>query len=444
LPAARVAEGPTASPICTYGLQAREIKPIRMSTSNDITSTLAGGDSEPSTIAGPAAASALCVQVARSREEVEAIRSIWSSWKSDRDNDIDYCLQVVWSSADFIRPHVIVIYRNGCPDAMLVGRLDRARIDTKIGFLRIPGMRVRRLMFASGGFLGNSSPENCEELINSINDALKRKEADAALFQHLSTESAALEKALSLPSVTSRDHLVKQVPHSILRLSGSVERVYMGFSPGLRTELRRKKRKVVRDFGSGVKIECFRELAQLETVIPQVEQIMKKTYQRALGVGFQDTEPVHRRLRFYAERGWLRIYLLTINGQPSAFCIGPFYDGRFYVDYLGFYPKLGAYSPGTVLFAAMIEDLCALGVKEVELGPGAGRYKQRFGNYHWAESSVYIFAPGLKGIVLNTVRAATGVASSTIHKVLEFTSLLPRIKRFWRSRLASHAHQIAA
>ncbi len=80
----------------------------------------------------------------------------------------------------------------------------------------------------------------------------------------------------------------------------------------------------------------------------------------------------------------------------------------------------------------------------MEFGPGPGRYKQRFGNYHWNEASVYIFAPNLKGIALNTVRAAAGVISNAITKVLEHTKLLPKVKRFWRSRLTSHLDQIVA
>jgi hypothetical protein len=89
---------------------------------------------------------------------------------------------------------------------MLVGRLERAPIDTKLGSLHIPGMRARRLTFASGGFLGDSSPENCQELVKSIIEALRRKEADAALLQHLITESAAFQKCLRLPGIASRDH----------------------------------------------------------------------------------------------------------------------------------------------------------------------------------------------------------------------------------------------
>ncbi len=316
-----------------------------MSSSKDLVSAAANSQQDGGFIAGSAPPPAITVRVARSREEVEAIREIWSSWNSDRDNDIDYCLEYNWLSGDFIRPHVIVIYRNGCPDAMLVGRLERAPIDAKIGFLQIPGMRVRRLTFASGGFLGDCSPENCEELVKSIIEALKRKEADAALLQHLSTESAAFHNALTLPGFACRDHLVKSVPHSVLRLSKNIEWVYMGFSAGLRTELRRKKKKIVRDFGSGVKVQCYRELAQLETVIPQLEKIVRMTYQRGLGVGFQDTERMRRRLRFYAEKGWLRIYLLTLKDKPSAFCIGPLYNGRFYSDYLGFDPEVGKLFP---------------------------------------------------------------------------------------------------
>src|SRR5580700_4035265 len=81
------------------------------------------------------------VRVLRSFPEVEQIRDAWSAWKTHRDSDIDVCLQFVWVREEVVRPHVIVIHRNGHPEAMLVGRLERFRTTPKIGYVRLPGIR---------------------------------------------------------------------------------------------------------------------------------------------------------------------------------------------------------------------------------------------------------------------------------------------------------------
>jgi hypothetical protein len=384
-----------------------------------------------------AAAPAVEVRVARTVAEVESIRETWSSWSTDRDSDIDFCLKFVWSGSDFVRPHVIVVYRDGRADAMLVGRLEKTRMISRIGYLRLPEIRIRALTFASTGFFGNGSAENCEALIRSIMEALQKKEADAALLQQVNSESPLFHSAVKLPGTASRDHVLQLTPHSLLNLSVNPEEVWQALSSGVRSDIKRKKKKMLRQFESGAKVHCFRDPGELENAIPQVESIAKKTYQRALGVGFQDSEHVRRRLQFFAERGWLRMYLLTLNEEPAAFWVGTVYQGSFTSDYLSFDPKFSDYSPGIFLLGEVIEDLCRSGVTRLNFGAGEGRYKERFSNCHSTEASVYIFAPGLKGIALNSVRTAVGSIESLAKNALERSRLLPTVKRLWRSKLAN-------
>jgi len=75
------------------------------------------------------------VKVLRSFAEVEAIRETWAGWKVRRDVDIDFCHECMCTGNEFIRPHVIVIYRGGEPDAMLVGRLEEIRFRCRIGYI---------------------------------------------------------------------------------------------------------------------------------------------------------------------------------------------------------------------------------------------------------------------------------------------------------------------
>jgi hypothetical protein len=384
----------------------------------------------------PDSVSTLEIRVARTIAEVEAIREIWSAWNFSRDTDLDFCLEFVWSLKTFERPHVMVLYRNGNPEAMLLGRVDRTKMAPRIGYLQLPGIWARLLTFPSDGFLGEASPDNSEAFIRCILGALKNGEADAALLQQLEVGSPILNNALRLPTVACRDHILKPMPHSVLNLSKNAEEVWLGLSSGSRADVRRKKRKLVREFGSDARIQCFREPTELDNAIPQVEIIAKKTYQRALGVGFRDSEPIRRRLRFLAERGWLRMYLLTLRGEPAAFWIGSVYNGNFFSDDLGFDPKFGEHSPGTFLLGEVIEDLCNSGVGKLNFGAGEGRYKERFSNCHWTEASVYIFSPKLKGITLNAIRTVVGLIENTVKRVLARTKLLATVKKLWRSRLS--------
>jgi hypothetical protein len=222
-------------------------------------------------------------------------------------------------------------------------------------------------------------------------------------------------------------------------LAENMDQVFSAFSSGLRAEVRRKKRKIVSDFGDRTRIQCFRDESDLENVIPQVEEVAKKTYQRGLGVGFENSPRLRQRLELCARQQWLRIYLLTIDGKPCAFWIGTVYNGTFYSDYNGYDPSFRDYSLGTFLLISMIEDFCTDRVGAIDFGFGQAEYKDRFSNCRATKASIFVFSPNLRGLRLNAVRTLTGSIDAALRRMLERTDMLPRIKKFWRSRSAKQA-----
>jgi hypothetical protein len=379
---------------------------------------------------------ALTIRVARTLEEVEEIRGIWSAWETHRDGNIDISLESVWTAEEFIRPHVIVIYRNGQPDAMLPGRLERVRVTPRVGYLKLPGIRARQITFPKGGVLGNASAENSEEFIKSIQEALRVGEADMAMLHQVQTDTDLYSKALGLSGFATRDHQLRPLVRNSMKLSPNVEQIYQALSSGLRADLRKKKRKLAEVFGDGAKIRCVRDSAELGQAMIEMEAVAAKTYQRGLGVGFENSRLTRERLHLYARKGWLRVFLLTVNEKPCAFWMGTVFNGSFCSDYLGFDPAFGKYSPGTVLIAAMIEEFCKEGVAEIDFGVGEGRYKDRFGNHRVMEASVCIFRPSLKGVGLNAAQTSTRFLEGSMRKILESTNLLPTLKKLWRKKLS--------
>jgi CelD/BcsL family acetyltransferase involved in cellulose biosynthesis len=383
-------------------------------------------------------APAVTVRVARSFAEIESLRELWSSWPSHRDSNIDLCQQVVWSREEVICPHVIVVYRDGVPVTMLVGWLERTLVAFKIGYLRLPRVRSRALKFSYGGLLGECSAENCDEIVSSIMSSLRDGDADVALLRDPSADSAIYQSAQSVPSIFSRDHLASPAAHHFMILPPTLEQVYLGLSSGHRKHLRSEAKKLQKDFQGGLRITCYFESAELERALKDVEEIARKTYQRELGFGFEGTQQMRDLLEFFAQKGWLRIYILYLGESPAAFSVGSVSDGVYCCDFLGYDPRFGKYSPGTFLLTRMLEDFCDAGVTKVDFGAGGGAYKERFGNLRLMEASVSIFAPTLKGFALNAIRTLTGTVDQLAKKTLEKTDLLPKIKRLWRNRATRH------
>jgi len=112
-------------------------------------------DCPPAEPAGPVPV--LSLRVLRTLPELESLRGVWTSWKGHRDSDIDFFAEFVRTRPEIIRPHVVVLYRYGTPEAMLIGRLERTQLTFKIGYLRLPGISARILIFSQGGARGNIS-----------------------------------------------------------------------------------------------------------------------------------------------------------------------------------------------------------------------------------------------------------------------------------------------
>jgi len=375
------------------------------------------------------------VRVIRTLAEIEEVRSTWVSWKFHPNSDIDYYLSRFHVRPEFIRPHIIVVNRDGRPDAMLVGRLDHLRLDLKIGYVHLPRPRVRVLNFIYCGLLGEPSPENCGLIVSEITNSLRRGEADLAAFSHIRVGSSIYEAARRLPGFLSRDHFPQVDPHFSMKLSGTMEEMYRGLSSNARHDLRRKAKRLLKDFPGKVEVSCFREESSLEVMIRDLEAIAKKTYQRGLGVGFLDNAEMRQRLSLAARRGWLRSYILYVEDKPCAFWMGTLYQGTFHVDFCGYDPSYDRSSPGTFLLTRMLEGFGREKFDQIDFGYGEERHKQRFSNCKWHEAMVRIYAPTVRGLGIKVLVTLVHFIDYIARRVLDYGKLLPKLKRFWRKQV---------
>jgi hypothetical protein len=388
---------------------------------------------------------AASVKVLRTLPELEGIRREWECWPGNRDSEMDTYLTCLRSIPATVRPHVVVVEREGKPDAILVGRIDLGHVSCHLGYLRL-NLPARILCFVYGALRGNPSRENCDLIISSILQSLSDREGDVAYMNFLREESDLYQLATQKPGLLYRDYIRIAQPHFATRLSNSAEEFYKGLSSGARWQAKSKQKKLIKDFAGDVKIRCFREQGELDTMIQDLEEVAKKSYQRGLGVGFYDTPAVRSQLRLKAERGWLRGYVLYVTGRPSAFWVGDVNEGTFGSDYLAYDAEFAKYSPGMFLIYKVIEGFCAgngEGVTALDFATGHAQYKQLLSNQGWSESSAYIFAPSLKGISINVVRSLIEGTGQAIQKVLVRTNLLQKVKKAWRNH-AKHNEPVHA
>src|SRR5258708_3124929 len=301
----------------------------------------------------------LRLRVIRDRAGIEEIREVWSAWHQHPNSDIDFYLTVIRSMPGVVRPHIIALYRDEIPQALLIGRLEKAQIDLKIGYKTFLKPKARVLTFIYQGLLGDATEENTKALVQEVIDCLNRKEADAAMLGHARLGSAVSAFGAAMPGFLCRDHGASPTMHRSMTLPATIDEVYAGLSAKVRKNLRWQAKKLAGDFAGQVKIRPFRRAEEFDEMMQDLEQIAAKTYQRGLGVGFDKSAGLSERLQLEIAKGWLRAFVLYIEDKPCAFWVGTMYQNVFCSDFMGYDPAYAKHSPGMYLILKALEDFCA-------------------------------------------------------------------------------------
>jgi hypothetical protein len=148
----------------------------------------------------------ITVTIARTIEEIERIRRTWKRLLPFPLADLDYFLSVVSFRQEVVRPHVIILRRNGKPETILAGRIEDVQLEYRISYKAIFRPRVRSLTIVKGGMLGNTSYANCATLTSELIKSLRQKEADIISFTEIQTDSNIYQIARTVPGFLFRDH----------------------------------------------------------------------------------------------------------------------------------------------------------------------------------------------------------------------------------------------
>ncbi len=379
----------------------------------------------------------LTLGVARSFRELEEIRDTWTSLQRHPNADIDFYLTVC-SGPAFVRPHIIIVYGDGQPIALVIGRIERRTIDCKIGYTSVfrPGSCV--MNFIHEGLLGDISLSTSRMLVQEIKRSLDSGEADIAVFNYLRIDSPVYQELLNSQSSSKRDDSVNAQTHRTYALPCSLDEFRLVLS---RRTKKNRWNKLTEDHGD-LRICCFRKPSDLNRIMEDVEIVAVKTYQRGIGVGFVDDLATRERLQLQAEKGWLRVHILYLGGRPVAFWICNHYQSVYHSDCMGYDPSLSKYSPGMFLVMKTIEEICAgegsETIREIDWGLGDAEYKKALGTHEWQEAQVRIFASTLKGIKLRLMVNSTRFAELFARRMLERTGLVKTIKKVWRRQARTY------
>lgn len=362
---------------------------------------------------------AVRITVARSFEEVEALRCSWQLLQGDAvSTDPDWFLGLLRILPGEGRPHVVVLERDGTPEAMLVANVRRRRVPCRIGRKALYSPTVSTLAVVEDGLLGSVDAATAQALFDELMRALDRKEADVCIFRHLPVTSPLRTTVRARVPVLRRSHGSRADARLSRPLPESYDAFLRTLSRGMRKGLRRSTSRIEGELGARLSVRAFRRRNELDAFLEDAESVARKTYQRARGVGFRNDDLTRRMTTEAADRGWFRGWLLYVDGEAIALEHGVAYHGRFRWSAGGFDPAFSHLRPGMYLMTKVLEELCGdPDITALDFGLGDAEYKRRLGCSSRLEDDVYVSARRLRPVWITSVHSALTVIAQVFTSI---------------------------
>jgi CelD/BcsL family acetyltransferase involved in cellulose biosynthesis len=170
-----------------------------------------------------------------------------------------------------------------------------------------------------------------------------------------------------------------------LVLTGSYEAWLQAQGAATRREIRRRERRLLEQGA------IFRRLEAEEAVTSGVDVLLGLHALRWGSESTVDGDFVRAEVRLAARNGWLRLWLVEVQGEPVAASLALRYHGREYLSVTGRDPAWTRASAGSALLHHTVRDAFAGGVTEYHLLRGDQEYKARYAN---ADDGVHSWAVG--------------------------------------------------
>lgn len=376
---------------------------------------------------------------ARSLDELESLRTYYRGVQSHVEAD-SHSIALAAAAGEDGQPTYIAMLRDGRPVAMMAGYVSTTQFNWRIGYLKLWSTQARVLTIVNGGVVGDPDAQASSQLWRECLRNMKQHGAHVAKLTHLSTVSDFYRSVSIEPGWLARDPYIAPHIHYRLDLPASFEAYVAGRSDASKRDVKRTSKRFREKYAGRFEVVCHREPSEIEQAMRDAEAVACLSYQRSIGAGFKPTPATRTRWTEAAERGWLRVHVLRIQGVPCAYVAGYVYDGTFFGESTAFDPQYRDDRIGIYIWIHLIETLCTSGeAKRLDFGSGDAEYKRRLSSEVLDEADVFLFAPSLKGAYLRLMRLATVGLHSAGRKILARYGLVDWVKTRWRRRMAPTA-----
>lgn len=383
--------------------------------------------------------------VANTPADVEKLREAWESYPlANMDADLDYFLAVCAADPDVIEPHVLVLPRADAEPILVAARLVDQRFPVRLGYQRLSSAHARSLVVSFGGVLGASGPADFAAVRTALTEVLAGGAADVVVLQKTNVASPWFAHVDATVKPSRR--LVR--PDAVLwtsELPDSWDALLAARSAKSRRQIRYDDNKLRRAYDGRLELRSIgpsgvTDRSEQDLVLDDMRAIAAASYQRGLGVSVVDSPLQAALLSAARERGWLRVWMLYVDGEAAAFWWGVVRGGVLSIGSPGFLPEFAKDRVGYYTLRRMIEDACAdPEISTIDYGPGDADYKERFGTQSARVADVLLFARRPRPLSLHGLLRSQDRAVSLAKRAVEKGGRTDELRRRWRARLAARA-----
>jgi len=274
---------------------------------------------------------------------------------------------------------------------------------------------------------------DAEAAYDVLIDQILRFNFDAIYMENVTTSSF-LWNYLQSSAIIRREFCLYTkkgpLPHSLVRLDGTFENYLKRFSAKGRKNRLREIR-LLRERGQ-VNLLRVSQPSEIDAFLETAYKISKRTWKftrRRVGLAARDPEAVKRELRFLAERGWLRSYVLQCDGVACSFILGHQYGCSFCAESVGVDDAWRSYSAGTVLLLLVLEDLFKENPpKFYDFGTYV-KFHENFATESYPEAIVWLLRRRAYPMLAHNICRACDAVTMSTGALLDSFGLKSKLKR---------------
>lgn len=272
---------------------------------------------------------------------------------------------------------------------------------------RLP-VRIRRFLTVPDTQLADviCRPADAERVGEALAEHLwaTRRQWDALVWEYVPHEDAAL--AAVLRALGRRRAAVHQETFG-MNWSVRLDRSWTEYYQTRSRRLKKSNNLIVNrlERAGAASIAHLTAGAEAAAVLEAIEPISRASWKTTTGTTFDQSGPqrfIRRLTETAAAAGWLSVWLLRLDGRPTAYEYQLRYAGALHglrSDFdEGIAPGL---SPGSYLNFKMLQSLFDAGAHTYFLGPGNNAYKLRWTEEGMALDRILVYGPTLKGRLLH-------------------------------------------